>query len=404
MDTSISKKRVFFAIHYMEIGGAERSLLGLLDSFDTDRYDVDLFIYQHTGEFMSFISEKINLLPESKKYSTIERPILEILREGFLDIAIARLIAKFRAKRYIQKNSLKDSSSTFQYISNHTTPLLPPINKHVLYDMAISFVPPHNIVRDKVKAKKKIAWIHTDYSSIEINSTLEFPVWDSFDHIVAISKSAELSFVERFPALSDKTVVFENILSPLFVREQAELEGINSEMPDDDGVIKLLSIGRYSEAKNFENVPYMCRDIVRSGINVKWYIIGYGGGVEEINKSIGDTAMEGKVILLGKKSNPYPYIKACDIYIQPSRYEGKAVTVREAQMLFKPVAITRFPTADSQLKDTVDGVIVPMDNEGAAKGIIELIKNKELQTRLIKNMKTLDFGNEAEINKLYDLI
>jgi len=85
------KKKIFIAIHYLQIGGAERSLLGLLNSIDTNRYDVDLFLYQHTGEFIFYIPEKINLLPEIKDYTLIERPILEVLREGYVIFTLARL-------------------------------------------------------------------------------------------------------------------------------------------------------------------------------------------------------------------------------------------------------------------------------------------------------------------------
>ena len=114
--------------------------------------------------------------------------------------------------------------------------------------------------------------------------------------------------------------------------------------------------------------------------------------------------MENHVILLGKRSNPYPYIKACDIYVQPSRYEGKSVTVREAQMLCKPVVVTNYPTAKSQVKDGIDGVIVPMDNAGCAKGITDFIHNKPLQERIISYLKTHDYGNEPEANKIYNLL
>ena len=110
--------------------------------------------------------------------------------------------------------------------------------------------------------------------------------------------------------------------------------------------------------------------------------------------------MEEYVILLGKQTNPYPYMKACDIYAQPSRYEGKSVTVREAQMLCKPVVITNYPTAKSQIQDGIDGVIVPMDNEACAKGIAEFIKDKELQRRIVEYLHTHDYGNLAEIQKL----
>ena len=114
--------------------------------------------------------------------------------------------------------------------------------------------------------------------------------------------------------------------------------------------------------------------------------------------------MEDYVIILGKRSNPYPYIKACDIYAQPSRYEGKSVTVREAQMLCKPVVVTNYTTAPSQIQDGIDGRIVPMDNEGCAKGITYFILDKELRQRVVNFLQMHDYGNEKEIEKLYKLI
>ena len=114
--------------------------------------------------------------------------------------------------------------------------------------------------------------------------------------------------------------------------------------------------------------------------------------------------MEDTVIILGKKENPYPYIKACDIYVQPSRYEGKAVTVCEALLLNKPVVITDYPTARSQIKNGFDGIIVPLDNQGCANALAEIMTDKELLNRLVENMKKTDYSNESEIDKLYELI
>ena len=90
------KKRVFISVQYMEIGGVERSLLGLLDAFDYSRFDVDLFVYRHSGELMRFIPGQVNLLPEIPAYTTLTRPITEIVREGYFGIAAGRLAAKFR--------------------------------------------------------------------------------------------------------------------------------------------------------------------------------------------------------------------------------------------------------------------------------------------------------------------
>ena len=123
-----------------------------------------------------------------------------------------------------------------------------------------------------------------------------------------------------------------------------------------------------------------------------------------IRDKIAEAGMENHVIILGKRTNPYPYIKACDIYVQPSRYEGKSVTVREAQMLCKPVVVTNYPTASSQIIDDVDGKIVPMDNEGCAQGLAEFIQNTELQSIIKEYLKTHDYGNMSEVEKLYKLI
>lgn len=176
-------------------------------------------------------------------------------------------------------------------------------------------------------------------------------------------------------------------------------------------MVKLLSVGRFSHAKNYDNVPDVCRRITAllssssgSHLPVKWYIIGYGGDEALIRRRIAEAGMEQHVIILGKRTNPYPYIKACDIYVQPSRYEGKSVTVREAQMLCKPVVITDYATARSQVQDGVDGVIVPMDNEGCAHGIADFILNTDLQARITEYLRSHDYGNVAEVEKLYRLI
>jgi len=169
--------------------------------------------------------------------------------------------------------------------------------------------------------------------------------------------------------------------------------------------MNLLSIGRLCTAKNYDNVPDITRRLIGRGVkDLRWYIIGYGVEEELIRRRIAEAGMEEHVILLGKKDNPYPYIKACDIYVQPSRYEGKSVTVREAQILCKPVAVTNYPTAKSQINDGIDGVIVPLDNEGCARGLADFINDTDLQRRIIANLRDGDFANANEVNKIYDLL
>ena len=402
----MAKPRIFINMHYMELGGAERALLGLLNALDTDKVDVDLFLNQHTGEFMPLIPDKINLLPERRGYNAIERPMIDILKEGQFGIALGRLRARVMHNRYrkslTQEKRAVDESS-FYYIAKCVEPFLPPLSELGEYDLAISFLHPHNIVLNKVRAKKKIAWIHTDYSIVHINTEKELPIWDGFDHIASISPDCTRSFLTKFPSLESKIIQIENILSAELVRKQAESLDIGNLMSDHD--VNLLSIGRYCHAKNYDNLPDIARRIVDKGYeNLRWYIIGYGMGEEKIRQKIADAGMNDHVILLGKKENPYSYIKACDIYVQPSRYEGKSVTVREAQVLCKPVIVTDYPTAKSQIQNGIDGVIVPMDNEGCAQGIAKTIENQPLLDKLTEYLESHDHGNESEVNKIYALM
>lgn len=398
------KPRIFINMHYMEIGGAERALLGLLNAIDTDRVDVDLFINQHTGEFMKLIPDKINLLPEVSAYSVIERPIITAIKKGYIGIALARLVAKFvhliKSVKLKKINGTFDDYSIFVLVAKYITPLLPSLKKYGEYDLAISFLTPHNIVKDKVKAKKKIAWIHTDYATVSIDAKRELPIWGSFKHIVSISPDVTKSFVKVFPTLSNKIIEIENILSPTFIKQQATLF---SPKEYKTNCLNILSIGRFCYQKNFESIPFIAKLLKDKGLKFKWYVIGFGDP-SEIIENISKSQTEDNVIILGKKENPYPYIANCDIYVQPSRYEGKSVTVREAQILCKPVVITNYPTAQSQIIDNVDGIISEMNYESVAEAIYNLALDKKIQLKISSYLSTHDYGNESEVKKIYELL
>ena len=279
---------------------------------------------------------------------------------------------------------------------------MPKIQPEKEYDLAISFLTPHYFVAKKVRAKKKIAWIHTDYTRIQVNISSETAMWSAYDHIASISDAVTESFLKIFPGLEDKIILIENILPERFVKRQAELFSVEDEMPAKG--IRILSIGRFCYQKNFDNVPDICARLLEKGLDVYWYLIGFGPDENLIRRKIIEAGMEKRVILLGKKENPYPYIKACDLYAQPSRYEGKAVTVREAQMLGKPVVITDYATASSQLEDGVDGIVVPMDNVGCAEAMAVLLEDVECMLRISKNCSLHNYSNGAAARELKNLL
>jgi glycosyltransferase involved in cell wall biosynthesis len=399
-------KKILIVSHCMEIGGAERALLGLLNSISYSKNKVDLFLYRHEGEFMKFIPKEVNLLPENMEYATLATPVIKVLKKGQFKQVFGRYIGKQKAKRFQKKRQLDskgESDIALEYSHKYTKRFMPRISNEK-YDLAISFLTPHYFVFEKVDAKKKVAWIHTDYSSIEVDIESQLKMWSVYDHIISISDQVTEGFINKFPSLKDKIILIENIISPNMVRKQADLEDVSLEIPKQGSAINVLSIGRFSRAKNFDNIPMICKKIRELGINIKWYLIGFGGDEPLIKSKIKEAEVDDHVIILGKKVNPYPYIKATDIYVQPSRYEGKAVTVREAQILNKPVVITNFSTSKSQLIEGHDGIIIPLENAECAKGLASLIEDIKMQEKLILNTSITDYGNNGEVEKLYKLM
>jgi glycosyltransferase involved in cell wall biosynthesis len=388
-------------MHYLEIGGAETALIGLLQTIDYSRYDVDLFLNAHRGEMMQYIPAEVNLLSEITAYSVIEKPMTEALRRGQLGVVAGRMLAKICYYFYACRKHPKDGSAIFGYVGKYVTPFLPSLKRLGEYDLAISFLTPHNVVLDKVRARKKLCWIHTDYTNIDVNSSLELPVWGGYDVIAGVSSNVCDCFCKVFPSLQSKTIVIENILSSSFIRRMADAFPVTLK---DGNELVLLTVGRYSYPKKLEDIPAICKLLVDRELNVRWYIIGYGGSDEYIRTAISVNRMEKNVILLGKQTNPYPYIKACDWYVQPSRYEGKSIVAREAQILCKPVIITNYPTAKSQVQSGIDGVIVPMSVAECADSMFATLSDEALKSRITDYLSTHDYGNESEVEKIYKLV
>lgn len=423
------KPRIFIAIHYLEIGGAEASLIGLLEALDPEKVDIDLFVYAHHGLFMKAIPEYVNLLPERKAYAVIEGPLKESLLAGQLGIVLGRLRAKRLHRAYLSTltdDERKNDISVFPTVSSCVMPHLPSLHDLGEYDLAISYLQPHDIVRQKVKAKKYLAWIHTDYSTIHLNVSQELPIWSAYDHIVSISPDVTKGFLQKFPSLASKIVEMENILPKSYILQRASEanDKVSALMKDD--VVNLCSIGRIGHAKNYDNVPCMAAELKKlfdEGRRTKdenrhpddsihhkpytinhfhWYIVGPGSHdeIDELSKQLG---VDDVVTFVGSSDNPYTWLKACDIYVHPSRYEGKSIVVREAQILCKPVIITNYPTAKSQINDGVDGIICELDNKKIAEAIFKLATDREKQESLSSYLSQHDYAGLSEVNKIYEL-
>ena len=392
-------KKILVVSLGMEIGGAERSLLTMLSELDYSKAEVDLFLLHRKGDLLKYIPKEVNVLEEKECYSQLAIPLIDVVKNKKYSIVYGRIKAIILAKIYDVFHRPKNESYVeLEYSHKYTKKYMPQITDDK-YDLIISYLTPHYFAVEKAYGRKKIAWIHTDYAYIDCDVNSEKRMWDQYDKIVAISVAVKESFLKKFPMLEDKIIMVENTVSRKFIERQANEIDVLNQL--DQQSVRLLSIGRFCHPKNFDNIPEICSLLIKQGHNVKWYIIGFGEDENLIKSKIKEYGMEKSVIILGKKINPYPYIKACDIYVQPSRYEGKAITVLEAQALNKPVIITNYGTASSQLRDGSNGIIVSLDNQECAKEMGKVIDDMKLQKNLIENCKHMQFPNDFSI--LYDL-
>ncbi|RLL42945.1 glycosyltransferase [Oceanobacillus piezotolerans] len=384
----------------MEIGGIERSLINMLESFDYGKYEVDLFICHHTGDFLKYIPSKVNVLPEMGEYTVFRKSISTCLQERQYSLSMVRILSKAWANIKSKRMKLTEGSGyiQMQLVLKYSIPLIAKLTKK--YDVAISYAWPHDIVANNVDAKKKIAWVHTDYSKLEIDNKRDFRVWSKFDHIASVSENCRNAFLEKYPLLKKKTIVIENITSPEMIQTLAN-EKVENPL-NQDSRFKVVTVARLSHAKGIDQAVLALKQLKDKGFdNIAWYVVGYGGEEQGIRNLIEKNNLGSSFILLGKKVNPYPYMKAADLYVQPSRYEGKAVTVTEAQILGKPVLITNYPTAKSQVNNGVDGIICELSVDGIADGVERFYDSKLLMERLASNCGKSNYFNGAkELGKL----
>lgn len=391
-------KKVLISSFDMEVGGVERSLLSMLNNFDYQQFDVDLFLYSQSGDFLDLLPTETKLLDEIKKYKTVRQSIKEVFKAKECFIGLARLLAK--VGMLFSKVKEKDYLQT-QLIWKLCLPFLPKMNKE--YDVAISYLWPHHFVAKKVNARLKIAWIHTDYSAITTDIKLDLAIWEHFDHIISISTDCTNAFVKKYPSLQHKLIVVENITAPNFIKKMSIATIPPNTFLNDS--FKLLSVGRLCYPKAFDKAIKVLSLVHKKGYtNIKWYVIGYGPDKELLEALIIKYKLHDSFILLGKKNNPYPYMKACDLYIQPSRYEGKSVTVSEAKILARPILVTNYPTAKSQICHNIDGIISNNSAEDIAQNIIELYENPQQQVSLSEFCRQQNYNNTEELENLYKVM
>lgn len=384
------KKKILFVIDSLNSGGAEKSLVSLLSILDYEKFEVDLVMFSIGGLYLPLVPKEVNIL-EQPNYFKYKR---DNNYKRNLKIEISRIKNSLLLRTPIYKKKYHSAQIVSKSILNNLE------KQRKKYDIAIAYsqgLPTYYVV-DKVDANKKLCWINTDYKKAGYNTKFDVKYYQKCDFMIAVSEKNKEVLEDVYPQFKDKIKVIYDIISPKLVIDMAnEGEGYT----DDFDGIRILTIGRHVYLKGYDMAIDAAKLLKESGVNFRWYSIGEGELTNQLKQQVKENGLEKEFIFLGTFTNPYPFIKQCDIYCQPSRFEGFGMAIAEAKILNKPVVVTKFDIAYDQINEK-NGVLVDMVPDSIVKGLKKLT-NKKIRNLIINNLMIELLGSENEIEKLYKL-
>ena len=389
------KKKVLFVLPSLRSGGAEKSLVSLLQTIDPARYDTDLFLFRREGLFLPLVPEYVRVLDGGETYARFDgsakSAILYYLKHGKFLTAVRRILYGSAQRLPDAQRALK----SWKYLSR----MLPRLSG---YDAAVGYLEGTStyFVADNVKGGQKISFLHTDYDRIASQQAADARCYAQMDVLVGVSDLCTQKAEQVFPFLRGRTRTMHNIISAELIRKMAESP---CDLPPAD-VPTVLTVARLSPPKGINLAVQACALLVRRGVKFRWVHIGSGELHDQIVQQICDAGVQNTFLLLGERSNPYSFMRACDVYVQPSRFEGKSIAVDEAKALAKPIVVTDFGTVRDQITDGVNGVIAPQTPEGIADALQSVLANGALRKTLCENLRAETIGNTEEIEVLYSIL
>lgn len=389
-------KKVLFMLSSMNIGGVEKSLLSLLSTMSPNKYEITLLLLEKNGGFLKNIPTWVKV-EEAQWFREVKPIIMEAPKKIILDFLKKKQLQSIPGylTSYLISKHFNNRLQFYRKAMNSV-----PHNEN-MYDIAIAFQGPTDIIDfyiiKKVKAKKKISWIHFDVSNHHVNQKLYNRLYPFFDELFIVSEEAKKQLIRKFPNVVDKVKVVPNKVSKSLIKKMSEEK---AEFDKEYNGWKIVTVGRLSEEKGQDLAVTVLSKLLKDGIDVRWYCIGEGKFRKNLEIMIKENKLENNFILLGSSDNPYPYIAQADIYVQTSRHEGFCLTLAEAISLSKPIVTTNFVGAYEQIENGVNGLIVSTNEEEIYQKVKLLIENKQIREKFVKSLISESYQKEFNMTCL----
>lgn len=226
------------------------------------------------------------------------------------------------------------------------------------------------------KKAKKIAWVHCDLSK-KFADSADFPakapkIYDKFDSIVCVSQSVKAGFEKLFGKDERISVIYNTVNDKEIIR-LADADTVDKSEPT------VLSVGRLSKQKRFDRLISAHKKLIDEGVQHRLMIMGEGVERASLEKLISDLSLSDSAKLIGYRDNPYPYIKAADVCVCSSDYEGISTFITESLILGKAIVTTDCSGMRELLGNGEFGIITDSDDKAFAQGIKALLTDEALK-------------------------
>lgn len=360
----MNKKKILIVVPSFSIGGTIVSLNSLLSLIDTNKYDIDVFALNRVGEYLNRLPN-CTILPENTwlsyiphtlgGQSNIINKILRVIRAGCkrLGWSIEHLLCK-----------LADRQINFSQ-----------------YDTVVNYAESIADIVCHYPAKRRVTWIHCDYKRYLtlINGKNEKKAYEAYDNVVCVSEFARGIFVKCMPQMESRTVAIHNVINVDEIKQKAK-ESIEDNRFITDS-FTIVSAGRLDPVKQFHLIPQLAANIkLKTDKKFVWYIIGGDRGfssyVNNIKQDIEHLGVSDQVVLLGEKSNVYPYMAKADLYACTSLSESFPLVINEAKALGVPIISNNFGSAAESIENGVDGFVVSLENEAFCEKMLLMLSEQ----------------------------
>lgn len=380
------------------IGGVATSMASFLSSLDYSRFKVDLLYYEYT-ERNPLLPPEVILLPQAKQHK--DGDIGNALRKACDPRYVAAYLRAQYAKR-VKHNKVHAVQIRSAQGCRYSRRLQTHYDVAVSYDLTWCM----NYMMRYVKADRKYIWHHDDYEAIGYKIREDRRQFDRCSGLVFVSTQCRDKFARLYPEYASRCFYMPNITASAPLKVRAE-EPVSLPFVRKDGVLYLLTVARvvFSHKGMDRVIRAFCR-LREEGLldRLVWTVIGDGDDFDALSSMISENHLEENVYLLGKKTNPIPYLKLFDVFLLPSHYEGKPIAITEAQIMGLVPAVTRYTSAAEQIENGVDGLIFDNTDEALYEGLRELALRPGQLGPMREKLNSRVYSNEKDIECFYQII